>query len=431
MIPRAALLALVLTAIGAVPARADDTPAPSPTPSAPSPRPSAPPSPSASPGGSPSASPTASASPSSSGSPSPSASASAAPADATPSASASPSLDETAQLEAARARDAELLASAKTLSQLIDAQALVARDELTALAAEIVSVQKDLEEVEGDIARLETLSRDRHGNRDRLQRDALRLLSLGDPSLVTLSDVQREALDDLRRLDTALRESRARLADRVEELGRVRETAAVKQAQIQRLRDRGRISASAAAAGDSEKRAAEVALLQALARDATVAQTALAQLVVNAMAPSGDAPSAWVMPTRGVITQAFGPTAFQLALPRNYRGATYPHFHDALDIAAPLGTPVVAAAEGRVTFVGHLPDGAMVVIVSHAGGLVSVYAHLDDTFARPPVRIGDTVKGGQVIGFVGVTGITTGPHLHFSVLRDGEPIDPISLLGGR
>jgi murein DD-endopeptidase MepM/ murein hydrolase activator NlpD len=421
MIPRAALLALVLTAIGAVPARADDTPAPSPTPSAPSPRPSAPPSPSASPGGSPSASPTASASPSSSGSPSPSASASAAPADATPSASASPSLDETAQLEAARARDAELLASAKTLSQLIDAQALVARDELTALAAEIVSVQKDLEEVEGDIARLETLSRDRHGNRDRLQRDALRLLSLGDPSLVTLSDVQREALDDLRRLDTALRESRARLADRVEELGRVRETAAVKQAQIQRLRDRGRISASAAAAGDSEKRAAEVALLQALARDATVAQTALAQLVVNAMAPSGDAPSAWVRPTRGVITQAFGPTAFQLALPRNYRGATYPHFHDALDIAAPLGTPVVAAAEGRVTFVGHLPDGAMVVIVSHAGGLVSVYAHLDDTFARPPVRI----------GFVGVTGITTGPHLHFSVLRDGEPIDPISLLGGR
>jgi len=368
-----------------------------------------------------------SASPSASGSSSPSPSAT--PTDASP--SATPSPDETAKLEAARAHDAELLANAKTLSQLIDAQALVARDELTALGSEIVAAQKDLEDVEADIARLEALSKERHAIRDRLTRDALRLLSLGDPSLVSLSDAQREALGELRQLDAALRDSRARLAERVDELGRVRETAAVKQAQIQRLRDRARISASAATAGDSEKRAAEVALLQALARDATVAQTALAQLVANAMAPSGDAPSAWVMPTRGVITQAFGPTTFALEMPRTYRGVSYPHFHDALDIAAPLGTPVVAAADGRVTFVGHLPDGAMVVILSHAGGLVSVYAHVDDTFARPTVRIGDTVRAGQVIGFVGVTGITTGPHLHFSVLRAGEPIDPLTVLAGR
>jgi murein DD-endopeptidase MepM/ murein hydrolase activator NlpD len=205
----------------------------------------------------------------------------------------------------------------------------------------------------------------------------------------------------------------------------------VKQSQLQRLRDRARVAASAAAAGDSERRAAEVALLQALARDATAAQTALAQLVAAALAQDGDAPAAWVMPTRGVITQAFGPTTFALALPRTYRGVHYPHFHDALDIAAPLGWPVYAAADGRVSFVGHLPDGAMVVIVAHAGGHVSVYAHLDDTFARPPVRIGDAVKAGQVIGFVGVTGITTGPHLHFSVTRAGEPIDPLSLLLGR
>jgi murein DD-endopeptidase MepM/ murein hydrolase activator NlpD len=73
----------------------------------------------------------------------------------------------------------------------------------------------------------------------------------------------------------------------------------------------------------------------------------------------------------------------------------------------------------------------MVVIVAHAGGLVSVYAHLDDTFARPQVRIGDTVRAGQVIGFVGLTGITTGPHLHFAVLRGGQPIDPLSLLASR
>ncbi|HEY6203018.1 MAG TPA: M23 family metallopeptidase [Candidatus Limnocylindria bacterium] len=69
--------------------------------------------------------------------------------------------------------------------------------------------------------------------------------------------------------------------------------------------------------------------------------------------------------------------------------------------------------------------------MAHAGGLVSVYAHLDDTFARPPVRIGDAVRAGQVIGFVGLTGITTGPHLHFAVLRAGQPIDPLPLLTSR
>ena len=80
---------------------------------------------------------------------------------------------------------------------------------------------------------------------------------------------------------------------------------------------------------------------------------------------------------------------------------------------------------------GHLSDGAMVVLIAHPGGLVSVYAHLDDTFARPPVRIGDPVIAGEVIGFVGLTGITTGPHLHFAVLSGGQPIDPLSLLASR
>ena len=157
----------------------------------------------------------------------------------------------------------------------------------------------------------------------------------------------------------------------------------------------------------------------------------LAQLVANAMAAEGAAPSAWSLPVRGTITQPFGPTTLALEPARLYQGVQYAHFHDAIDFAAPLGQSVVAAAEGRVTFVGHLSDGAMVVVIAHSGGVVSVYAHLDDTFARPPVKIGDAVKANQVIGFVGLTGITTGPHLHFSVTRGGQPIDPLSLLTSR
>jgi len=89
---------------------------------------------------------------------------------------------------------------------------------------------------------------------------------------------------------------------------------------------------------------------------------------------------------------------------------------------------VAAASDGIVSFVGHLPDGAMIVLIAHAGGYVSEYAHLDDTFALPRVRAGQPVQAGQVIGFIGLTGITTGPHLHFAVLKSGEAIDPLLLI---
>jgi murein DD-endopeptidase MepM/ murein hydrolase activator NlpD len=89
---------------------------------------------------------------------------------------------------------------------------------------------------------------------------------------------------------------------------------------------------------------------------------------------------------------------------------------------------VTAAGDGVVAFVGHLTDGAMIVLVAHPGGYVSEYAHLDDTFALPPVKVGQAVKAGEVVGFIGLTGSTTGAHLHFAVMQDGAPIDPLSLL---
>jgi len=372
-----------------------------------------------------------SASPSGSASPSPSpASPSVAPASsASPTPEATPSPEE---LEAARARDADLLANAKSLAQIIEAQALVARDELAALNAEIARVGNDLEAVGNEIAELEKQAGRRAAIRDRLTRDAFRLAAAtATPSLASLTNAQIEAYRELLAIDASLREAHARLSERATQLAEAQAAVGAKQGHLSRLRDRARTIAAAAEKGEGEKRAAEVAVLQALSRDAAAAQTVLAQLVANAMAGDGAAPSAWMLPVRGTITQPFGPTTFALEPPRLYQGVAYAHFHDAIDFAARLGQPVVAAAEGRVTFVGHLSDGAMVVIVAHAGGLVSVYAHLDDTFARPPVRIGDSVKANQVIGFVGLTGITTGPHLHFSVLRGGQPIDPLSLLAPR
>ena len=404
------VLSIALLALFPASANADG---PTPTPPRPvSPSPTATPSPSPSKAASPAVSPSAAPKPSASATPEP-----------TPSA---------AELEAARARDAQLLANARSLTQIIDAQTLVARDELAALNAEVARVGTDLDAVGADIAALQAQANNRRAIRDRLSRDAFRLAAASStPSLAALSDAQREAYVELVSVEASLAEAQTRLSDRAAQLAAARDAVAAKQGQLSRLRDRARTIAAAAANGEGDKRAAEVAVLEALARDAAAAQTSLAQLVANAMAGDGAAPSAWSLPVRGAITQPFGPTTFGLEPPRMYQGVFYPHFHDAIDIAATLGQPVVAAAEGRVTFVGHLSDGAMVVLVAHPGGLVSVYAHLDDTFTRPTVRIGDAVRANQVIGFVGLTGITTGPHLHFAVLRSGQPIDPLSLLVAR
>jgi len=351
---------------------------------------------------------------------------SSAPATLFPSPSPSPTIDPAE----ARARDALLLANATSLAQIIDAQARVARDELAALDEQVTQVSKDLDEVNADIATLQTRSAERGSLHERLARDAFRLAALSaSPVPAAISQAQRDALDELRSLETGLAAAQAKLIDRAAVLSQLTESVAAKQAHLARLRDRARVLAAAAAGSDSEARAAQVAVLQALAQDAAAAQTSLAQLVASAMVRDGVATTAWSLPLRGPVTQAFGPTTLALEPARMYRGASYEHFHDAIDIAAPLGSSVVAAADGEVTFVGHLPDGAMIVLIAHAGGFVSEYAHLDDAFVLPPVRAGQPVKAGQVVGFVGLTGITTGPHLHFALIHNGEAVDPLTLVG--
>lgn len=135
-----------------------------------------------------------------------------------------------------------------------------------------------------------------------------------------------------------------------------------------------------------------------------------------------------VWPLDGPVTQPFGPTDSALQPPLWYRGRWYDHFHAGLDIGAPEGTPVVAIASGLVTFADEIADGAVVVEIEHAPGVTSVYAHLEP---HPPVREGESVVAGQPIGSIGLTGITTGPHLHLAVWSAGEPIDPLTVLPAR
>ena len=135
-----------------------------------------------------------------------------------------------------------------------------------------------------------------------------------------------------------------------------------------------------------------------------------------------------VWPTEGRISQRFGPTTFTGEPPLCYEGTCYAHFHDGLDIAAPVGTPVLAMAAGRVTLAGRVADGAVVVMIDHGSGVITLYGHLEPTLA---VSKGDEVAAGQLLGSVGLTGHTTGPHLHLEVWSGGVPIDPLTVLPPR
>jgi murein DD-endopeptidase MepM/ murein hydrolase activator NlpD len=129
---------------------------------------------------------------------------------------------------------------------------------------------------------------------------------------------------------------------------------------------------------------------------------------------------------KGTITQLFGPTPYVYEPP----GFGYPHFHTGVDIAYTQGTPILAADDGVVVAAsasilgGQLVGYGNYVILAHRNNFFSLYGHLLG-FA---VKVGDTVKQGQVIGYEGSTGNSTGPHVHFEYRYGGNPTNPLPYL---
>jgi murein DD-endopeptidase MepM/ murein hydrolase activator NlpD len=125
------------------------------------------------------------------------------------------------------------------------------------------------------------------------------------------------------------------------------------------------------------------------------------------------------MPT--VISQGFGPTSLTFEPPF----AGFPHFHTGVDLAGALDTPVVAAADGVVVAATPGTTGyGNHIIIDHGNGVLTLYGHLDQLIATT----GETVHKGQLIGLLGSTGNSTGPHLHFEVRVQNQPVDPVPFL---
>lgn len=137
---------------------------------------------------------------------------------------------------------------------------------------------------------------------------------------------------------------------------------------------------------------------------------------------AGNGDLLWPIPG-GRITQRFGCTGFYLEPPLG----DCPHFHDGVDIAAPLGSAIIASADGIVGYYGWSTTGSWMVRIDYGGGLASSCGHM---IHEDLLNVGQAVTRGQVIGHVGLTGNTTGPHTHWEVTQDGTPIDPRSVVRG-
>ena len=174
----------------------------------------------------------------------------------------------------------------------------------------------------------------------------------------------------------------------------------------------------------------EAAMRKSIAA-AAAAQRQLGEKIerlVREQARAGKIPSEYngtlSWPMGGTVTQNFGCTGFSWEPPLG----DCAHFHRGIDIAAPMYTPIRAAGDGTVVFAGPNPydptPKAWIVIIAHSSNLLTWYGHVDNAAKPPAVREGEFVRDGQVIAYNGVTGRTTGPHLHWMVELGGNFVNP-------
>ena len=123
-----------------------------------------------------------------------------------------------------------------------------------------------------------------------------------------------------------------------------------------------------------------------------------------------------VNPVNGVMTSTFGP--------RRHPILGKVRLHKGVDWAAPIGTPVMAAFDGAVEFAGDGQGYGNVVRINHGGGRATAYAHLSRF--QDGIKVGIRISAGDIVGYVGTTGLSTGPHLHFELYMNGTAIDPLA-----
>ncbi len=187
--------------------------------------------------------------------------------------------------------------------------------------------------------------------------------------------------------------------------------------QVSEMRDNGQAEADFTTENIEEIAQQVRESLDALVREAAQQEEALQSLTQIAEQRStqwASTPSIW--PVRGWVTSAFGPRVSPFT--------EKPAWHDGLDIGASPNAPVQAPALGRVVTVAFDSKMGNMVKLDHGYGIETVYGHL----AKSLVKEGQRVKRGDVVALVGSTGLSTGPHLHYMVKKNGQALDPTKFI---
>ena len=297
--------------------------------------------------------------------------------------------------EAYRAENTSLLEQVFTAESFSDALSdtsayLAYGDQEAQLARDITEDQQAL-----DTLRLLTTS-------SRLRTDQLRRATI---------DTQNEIL----RRKAELNQAKRRLIRLEKKTERIKKAQQARYEQLVRNEKQARIEYG-------KMRAAEAALRRQIAAKVRQAQAAASARFggrSGGVAPGGNGFFSW--PARGTISGDYGCSTFAAYPP----GGGCAHFHDGIDIANGTGTPIYSAGDGVVAFVGYRADGAFVVVIGHAGGLETVYAHM---LGRYYVRVGQVVRKGTRIGAMGCTGFCTGTHVHWEVSKNFVTQNPRNYL---
>ncbi len=214
------------------------------------------------------------------------------------------------------------------------------------------------------------------------------------------ADLERTRLE-LQQQEQAQEEARSQLNSLAQERGNLVELASIR-----------RHSVASEVAEMEDLSAAEEAQLEGLIVEREREMEAERKAAGIAGVESEGSAGSFAWPVTGTITSPFGWRS------NPFGGA--PEFHQGLDIAAPSGTTVTAAASGTVIMAQWYGGYGNYILIDHGGGYSTGYGHLSAIY----VSTGQTVQRGQAIGAVGSTGQSTGPHLHFEIRIAGKPVDP-------
>jgi murein DD-endopeptidase MepM/ murein hydrolase activator NlpD len=314
-----------------------------------------------------------------------------------------------AKLDALRASDRELTSAVGTLSSQVNSQinrVNAAKQAAAAAEAKLSVANADLQAAEDAIARLRgsvvATAVDLYMRPQRVDA-TVNTFNLAEASrqkalLDHVESQSGDALDEMRaaRQDLQIRQAAASRANDAAS-ARKRDATTQLTALARDLRDKQRLSS-----------ALEARIREAESEDnaAAAAEGTLGSLLGGSYDPKAISKAGLVWPIKGRITSGFG--------------RRWGRLHAGIDIAAPRGTPIRAARGGTVVFSGWMGGYGNAIIINHGGGLATLYGHQ----SKRAASVGQVVKQGQVIGYVGSTGHSTGNHLHFETRIGGKAQNP-------